>query len=215
MKTTKTQILIVLFLIVVQHGFTQGFVNLNFESAHVSGYSPGDFLPTSAAFPGWIAYAPVIYDTTSLGGALVILVDSNAPSGGAPLPIQGNYSVLLEGSIPFAATSASIGQTGTIPITAQSLTFFANQGGLQVAFNGQNLPFSAIGTGANYTIYGADISSYAGQTGQLLFTTPVQAFALLDNIQFSTEAIPEPNGLVLFGLGALLLGFFRRCNSSR
>jgi hypothetical protein len=106
--------------------------------------------------------------------------------------------------------SAFIGQTGTIPVGTQSLTFFANQSGLQVSFGGQNLSFSAIGTGAGYTIYGANISSYAGQTGQLLFTTPGVASALLDDIQFSTTAVPEPSEFALGALGALLLGFRRK-----
>jgi hypothetical protein len=59
---------------------------------------------------------------------------------------------------------------------------------------------------------GGDISAIAGQTGQLLFTalsgTIFNAgYGLLDNIQFSTQAIPEPGVFGLFGFGALLLGF--------
>jgi hypothetical protein len=145
-----------------------------------------------------------------LGGAIVALEDENAPSG-VPLPIQGSYSVLLEGSNPTAASTASIGQTGIIPDTAQSLTFLLGNsfGFLQVSFNGQNIPYSVIGNGANYWICGANISSYAGQTGQLLFTAPVNGAGLLDDIQFSSTAIPEPGSFALSALGVMLLGCHR------
>jgi len=75
---------------------------------------------------------------------------------------------------------------------------------------------------ANYTVFGADISAYAGQTGELLFTAPWQGEpgqsgfeedGMVDNIQFSSSPIPEPNEFSLVGLGALLLRF-RRWHSS-
>ncbi len=196
---------------------SQGFVNLDFEDTTITpAYPPGtvNFYATSVAIPGWAAYlggsvASIIpNDGVSTGGDMVSLQDANALNYGA---IQGNFSVLLQGSSLAAATTASVGQTGTIPNTAQSLTFFASLGGtVLVSFNGQNLPFSVIGSGANYTIYGANISNYAGQTGQLLFTAPVQNAALLDNIQFSSSSVPEPSEFALAALGALLLGFRRR-----
>lgn len=217
-KTSKNNLLLVTAIFIGQHCYSQGFVNLDFEDATVIPVVPG--IEASSAIPGWTAYYSVgfplntiFYNTVSLGGAIVALEDENAP-GGVPLPIQGNYSVLLEGSIPNAATSAYIGQAGTIPITAQSLTFFGNlAGNIQVTFNGQNIPYSTVGNGANYTIYGADISSYAGQTGQLLFTAPVLTSALLDNIQFSPSPVPEPRAFALGALGALLLGMRRWRNS--
>ena len=159
----------ILLLAICQNGWGQGFLNLNFESANPSGYIPGNHnLPTGAAFPGWTAYyssasgtniaSTVYYDSVSAGGAAIFLEDSNAPSGGGPLPLQGNYSVLLEGaSGVFGSnpTTASIGQTGTIPNTAQSLTFLGNLGGtVLVSFNGQPLSFMAISNTLNYTIWG-------------------------------------------------------------
>jgi hypothetical protein len=112
----------------------------------------------------------------------------------------------LDGPEPGLETSAAIGQTGTIPSDAETLTFFASLfGAVQVTFNGQNLPYNAIGSGVNYTIYGASIGSYAGQTGQLLFTSPANTTALFDNIQFSTTAIPEPGVLNLSSLCVLVL----------
>src|ERR1019366_2253711 len=98
------------------------------------------------------------------------------------------YSVYLEGPsyIPpnnSNPTSASIGQTGTIPTTAQSVTFYLGDtyGTLQITFNGQPLSLMDISNTLNYTIWGADISAYAGQNGQLLFTAPFQTFAVIDN----------------------------------
>lgn len=78
---------------------------------------------------------------------------------------------------------------------------------MQVSFGGQVLSYLAVGSGSGYTIYGADVSSLSGQTGQLLFTAFNNTYAEIDNIQF---AVPEPRELFLFGLGALLFGLRRR-----
>jgi hypothetical protein len=221
----------ILLLAICQNGWGQGFLNLNFESANPSGYVPGNTLPTSVAFPGWTAYyssasgtniaSTVYYDGVSAGGAAIILEDSNAASGG-PLPLQGNFSVLLEGgnsifNPPGEQYSASIGQTGTIPNTAKTLTFWGNiPGGMQITFNGQPLSFIDISNTLNYAIWGADISAYAGQSGQLLFTAPGglpnTSGGELDNIQFSSLPIPEPAEFALAVLGALILGFHYRRN---
>ena len=229
MKTFCIVCFAAIFSALLQDASGQGFANLDFESANVSEHSPGDEVATSAALPSWTAYfssssnptasslSTIGYDGLSLGPASINLEDSNAPNGtgGFSLfPIQGNYSVFLQGSqgsVPFPpGTSTSIGQTGTIPNTAQSITFFAILGGnFQVTFNGQNISYSAIGSGINYTIYGANISGYAGQTGQLLFTAPDQTSTLLDNIQFSSSSVPEPSEFALSGLGTLILGFRR------
>lgn len=221
MKTIISKSLLTLIAIIInQCCYSQGFVNLNFESASTNGLS-GGYIPASTALPSWLIYlgpsnnptqfngSSVGYDAISLGGALVILEDSNAPSGGGPLPLQGRYSALLQGSIPFAATTASIGQTGMIPGTAQSLTFWGNLSGpsLQVSFDGQMLSFIDISNALNYSVYGVDISPFAGETGQLLFTAPIQASDLLDNIQFSASPIPEPGEFTLISLGAILLAF--------
>lgn len=227
MKTSiKKHILLASFTAVVQYSNSQGFINLNFESANVSGYSPGEGVPTEDALPDWSAYfgpssdptysgpiSEVAYDGISTGGAGVSLVDSNAP---APYSsIQGNYSALLEGSIPGAETAASIGQTGTIPSTAQSLTFWGSlSGSLEVSFDGQMLSLVDISNAVNYTVYGVNISPFAGQTGQLLFTAPVDTATVLDNIKFSTSPVPEPSKLALCALGGLSLALRLRKKSS-
>ena len=224
MKFSCAILVIALLLVGSGRGFSQGFVNLNFESANVSGYSPGApgaTVPTQDAFPGWSAYfgppgdatelslSTVTYDGVTTGGAMISLQDSNAaaPAG----PIQGSYSALLVGSIPGAETTTSLGQTGTIPGDAQSLVFWAYFGGsLDVSFDGQLLSFVAISNALNYTVYTANISAFAGQTGLLLFTAPVNTGTVLDNIQFSTSSVPEPGTLALCALGGLSLALRSR-----
>jgi len=218
--------ILILLLAICQNGWTQGFVNLDFEHPILPLIPFGGTLPATSAIPGWTAYldataqSAIFYDGVSLGGAAVTLEDTNATSL-APLPIQGHYSVLLEGATSSGGsgnpTSASIGQTGTIPTTAKTLSFWGNNvSGMQVTFNGQPLSFMDISNALNYVIWGADISAYAGQTGQLLFTAigniPFATGGLIDNIQFSSVPIPEPAEFALAMFGALLLGFHYRRN---
>jgi hypothetical protein len=189
--------------------FAQGFSNLDFEKAQIvfNGYS----LSVSNAFPGWTVTAPyIVYDTVSLSGNSIAIWDTNSPYNVAP--IHGKYFVALAGgNTPGLAVPISLGQTGTIPLGTESMTFWGNIGNLQITFGGQSLAFSEIGSTANYNIYGANISQFAGDTGQLLFSLPPYAgSATLDNIQFSTSQIPEPAILGLFGLGSLAFLWHRR-----
>ena len=198
--------------------FAQGFINLNFEQASFVTGPGGLGILASNAIPGWTAYISGVPQTVILPNTIAL--DSAAvsihSSSSALQPLQGIYSVFLQGqynptSAPGATNSASIGQTGEIPLAAQSMTFYGyNLVNMQVTFNGQLLSLVNISNTLNYAIWGADISAYAGQTGQLLFTTPVNSSALLDNIQFSSLPIPEPSEFALAALGALFLGFPRR-----
>jgi hypothetical protein len=221
MKFSCANLVIGFLLVGSGRCYSQGFMNLNFESGSTSGLS-GGYIPTTSAFPDWSAfYGPpgnptqantpiVAYDTTTLGSALVILLDSNSPSG-IPTPIQGNYSALLEGSAAIEASTASLGQTGTIPSTAQSLVFWANiAGSLDVSFDGQVLSLVDVSNAVNYTVYAANIAPFAGEMGQLLFTAPVQTETELDNIQFSTSPIPEPSEAALLSSASVLFAWQRR-----
>jgi hypothetical protein len=218
----------ILLLTLCLNGWAQAFTNLDFEKATIMQAIPPftSYVYASNAIPGWTAnlggtpQGIIGYDTVSLGGAAVFLEDDSASSIG-PAPLQGNYSVLLQGANSIynpsgAQYSASIGQTGTIPNTATTLTFWGNiPGGMQVTFNGQPLLFIDISNTLNYAIWSADISGYAGQTGQLLFTAPGglvnTSGGVLDNIHFSSVPIPEPSAFALAVLGALTLGFqYRR-----
>jgi len=200
-------------LLLANSALSQGFVNLDFEHPRLPLNPDFNFISASNGIPNWTAYLDdtpqgfIAYDTLSLGGALVILEDTNSSSLG-PFPIQGKYSVLLQGAFSLGgSTNASIGQTGQIPVGSLSLLLFvaSNYGQFLASFNGQNIPLIQTGATANYVIMGGNISAFAGQTGQLLFTTPFQSGALIDNIQFSTSGIPEPGTLVLAGIGGLIL----------
>jgi hypothetical protein len=119
--------------------------------------------------------------------------------------IHGGYSIYLQGgSFVFDTNSyAAIFQTGQVPSGSHSL-IYSGGSALQVFFNGQMLMPVALSNSANYTRWAADISAYAGQSGELLFRVPWRTASMLDDIQFSPLAIPEPGTWALLGLGSAL-----------
>jgi len=189
----------------------QNFVNLTFDRTTITNAPFGNNIYL-ATIPGWTwtpQYNFGFYNTSNLVSLNEIALDAPVVTlQGTDSPffpaIQGRYSVLLQGgsSIMPSTSYAAIGQTGQIPVTALSLTFWG--GALQVTFNGQPLALTAVGFAPNYTLWAADIAPYAGQTGRLLFTAPWQTTALLDNIQFSSTPLPEPGPFAL-SLGGLAL----------
>ncbi len=207
--------------------FSQSFVNANFDSGTIVPDLTSPYYPYAVyaanAIPGWTAYiggssqTDILYNDQPLSNAGISLQGTN----GVYEPIQGQYFVLLQGQfnpsgVPSYTNSAAIGQTGLIPINAESLIFWANitVGGpyvnnLQVTFDGQTIDFSSVGSGTDYTIYEANVSAFAGQTGQLLFTVPYNGSVSLDNIQFSSSPVPEPSALGLSALGSLFLTWRR------
>jgi hypothetical protein len=201
--------------------FAQGFVNLNFENATIIPDPSSVYYPNavyaSNAIPSWTATGfigpnDILYNSASLGSTSVSILGTN----GFPNALDGKFSVYLYGGL--TATSASISQTAIVPVSAESILFEAqNDGGslggtLLVSLGGQNLSYSALSSGANYTLYGADISTFAGQSERLMFSALEgnNNFWNIDDIQFSSLPIPEPSELALATLGALFLGFCRR-----
>ena len=199
----------------MRDSYSQGFVNLNFEAANTTGYPTFGSVPAATAIPSWAAYtfdqfgtitqSQIVYNAISTGGALVGLVDTNGSLH--PTPLQGRYSVLLEASQGGTPTTAAIGQTGQVPLSALSLLFYTSlDSTIQVAFNGQPIALVQTGATANYAIMAGNISAFAGLTGQLLFSaSPNYGYGLIDNIQFSSSPVPEPNVLALSALAGLLL----------
>jgi hypothetical protein len=206
------------------------FQNLGFESATLS-VIPGDpygrvqFAP---AFQGWSGYVggaqqtAALYDNIFLDSSGLSIVDTNwtNPLGGPAGVIQGRYTAILQAGWAlgtFTPADTSLVQTGMVPLTAQSLMFRAFLSApidsFSVEMGGQQLPLTALGTGANYTVYGADIHSWAGQSVDLAFTVLAQRphvdnyYAFLDSIQCSTQSVPEPGTFALCALAALLLGY--------
>jgi hypothetical protein len=201
------------------------FQNLNFEQANpviVLGSPYYPYAVTSASsLPYWtVSYGDVqqtqiLYNAPSAGATQVMLTGPDHYPGFAP--IDGNYSVVLQGGI--TASAASISQTGLIPAGTQSLLFEAEPpqgfvaGPLEVMVGAQRVPFTEVGTGPNYTLYGANISAWAGQTEQLTFSALQDSQVnnwIIDDISFSPTAVPEPSPLVLTGGGALVFALYRR-----
>ena len=207
------------------------FQNLNFEQATIVPDPSSQYYPyavyASNAVPGWtpsgiLGTNEILYNDISLGATSVSLCGLNS-QGGTPTPLDGAFSIDLYGGggIP---TGASISQTGLVPANAASIRFIAQrpspivQGILLISLGGQNIPFSAISTESNYTTYGGNIASaLAGQIQQLTFTAPNGGnnYWEIDDIQFSTQSVPEPGVFGLFALGAILIGWRvlerRRC----
>lgn len=227
MKVIKNVILASLILIIKQDAVAQGFVNLDFESATivpVSGdpYGRVEFAP---AFPGWTGYTGAnsatlaLYNNIFLDSSGIGIFDANSPSN----VIQGNYTAMLEAGLGLGtgqSANTTLSQTGTIPSNTQSLLFDATSGvdanTFAVSLNGQTLSLIPLSSSSNYTLYGANISAWADTTATLAFTVFAQQpyannihIVYLDDIQFSSSAVPEPSVLGLSALGGLLLAWRR------
>lgn len=219
MKLKRIACFVTVSLALLRNVSGQSFVNLNFENAIItpdpsSPYYP-DAVYASDAIPGWTATGfigpnDILYNGASLGATSVSILGAN----GYPPALDGNFSIYLYGGT--TAPAASISQTAIVPVFAESILFKAQDvggsGTLQVSLGGQNISFFALSTGSNYTLYGGNIpSGLAGQSEQLMFSAleGINNFWNIDDIQFSTESIPEPTEFVLATLGTLLLGFRR------
>jgi len=72
----------------------------------------------------------------------------------------------------------------------------------------QIVPIGAIGTGSNYTLYGANISAWADDSEQITFAALGDSSEAnnwnIDDISFSD--VPEPSTVALTAIGGLLFG---------
>jgi hypothetical protein len=208
------------------------FQNLNFESANLTPIPSGQYggeVPISSAMPGWdasiggVAVTQVLQNSSTLGGAHIDIFGPNWSSDN-PGIIDGNYTVFLQ-AFNVGQGNVSLWQTGTIPANTESIEFSAwnnptpGSSALVVTFSGNSLSPVPIGSGVSpsgqsYTVYGANIAPYAGESGQLEFTSVASDAGAnwneLDDITFSSQAIPEPSPLALTGVGALLFALYRR-----
>ncbi len=202
---------LVLLLFVARSPAQGTFQNLDFENGTFIPIQTNPFfVEPGPALPGWTAHVGtnlaqyVLHNTLSLSTAGVAIWGPDQPQPGL---FHGQYYVVLQsGDDPFGGPTrvgARLTQTGTIPGTAQSIRFYFAFGGITVFFGGQQISLTALGSAPTGTIYGGDISAFAGQTGELRF----QGGGYLDFIQFSNEPIPEPSTLGLFAFGALFLGW--------
>lgn len=224
MKTIWNRILTLLFLSSIgQHGYTQGFVNLDFESANLSPVPSGQyggFVPISNALPGWTGYingsqvTNALQNNLTVGSSSIDILGPDWINNGAISIIEGNYTVLLQGGSP-ANYSAAIAQTGLIPVDARSLEFksdtVSSLGQIAVTIGGQSISLTPLTTTSTYILYGGDISAFSGQTEELRFTAPGASALLfsIDSVVFSTSPVPEPSVLGLLALGGLFFGLRR------
>jgi hypothetical protein len=225
---------VAMFAVISAHA-QDAFHNLNFEQATVTASGPEpypNFVPIGSALPGWTAYlgtqqiTQVGYNSPTLSVATVCLIGttwntSDVQDYGFGI-IDGNYSVDLEtGITPLNPTTsyinASIEQNGTVPSTTASLQFKEagfGPGPVSVSFDGNALVPVALSSGVSadglpYTLFGVNISAWAGHAGELEFSTSSTvdyAYAELDDITFSPMAVPEPSMVALSAIGGLLFG---------
>jgi hypothetical protein len=182
---------------------------LDFEQAKiVLVNNPPALIWETNAYPGWTVLANgVPVNQVQLDSVLFNGVGIEDSAGELP-PLEGRFSAL------FGLTSSqmAIAQSGTIPAGSDSLTFEA-LGVFSVSFAGHPLPIEVLGNLPSYgTIYGVDISAYAGQYGQLMFQIgPFTSGGLnmLDDVAFSPQSIPEPGTISMLGLGTFILGMWR------
>jgi hypothetical protein len=235
-------ICVIVFWVCCSAAFAQGtFQNLDFESASLTPISAGQDggeIPLGSALPDWsatIAGSPV---TQVLQNNLTITaasIDILGPNWNSDYPgiISGQNTAILE-SLAFPGTTddASIFQTGTIPIGSESLQLKAwsiqPNSQFTVSINGNILSPVALSAGQSasgqpFTLYGFNVASFAGISGQLAITTVVPngngiSQVEFDDISFSPNAItvtPEPDALTLMGLGGLVFGVYQRVQGCR
>jgi hypothetical protein len=216
-------VLSITLLALVHNCDGQAFVNLDFESANLSPIPAGQFgslVPISDALPGWTGYftgpggtgqaAQVLQNNFTTGAASIDILGPYWSYGGI---IEGQYTVVLQAQAAFGIT-ISLSQTGLVPVDARSLQFKASViGPFSVSLGGETLSLIPLGIGPNYTLYGADITPFAGQIENLAITEPAavgNATDLFDSFVFSPTTVPEPGTLALLALGGLFLGLSRR-----
>ena len=82
--------------------------------------------------------------------------------------------------------------------------------------DGTVLDVVPLATTPNYTLYGADITAFAGTTVDLRFTALLGGSLYLDDIRFSSQLVPEPGMLALLSLGGIMFAVaFRMCPRGR
>lgn len=172
-------------------GEPASFQNLGFESATLVTVPSGFCCAVDpvAALPGWTVWwdtnlAPfVLYDAAALDSSCVSIFD-NQCTNFAPLfrgaAFEGQFMVLLQSSLSLRQDQlqpVAISKTQRVPDSATTLTFDAllaypaDPGqAFAVTLAGENLPLSVVSSNPCYVVYGADISSFRGQTLELRFT---------------------------------------------
>jgi len=165
-----------------------------------------------------------MYNNQTLDTSSVALLRNNYP-GPFLSVIDGTFSVFLNAGLTYLGggiyipTDTSLSQTGLIPLTAQSLQFKAKfvPPFISVSLDEQPISSVPLQVTPGYTLFGADVTAFQGQTKELrftLFSPGVGSIFVLDSISFSNQPIPEPSVVCLLGLSFLLLGVRRMRRNS-
>ena len=202
------------------------FQNWDFESTTVQTPPPrqSSVVPFATAFPGWsgivggVPQSSALVNGFSLGGAFISL---SGPKSLTPV-IDGKYSALLIGTDSGPPMSASISQSGVVPAGTESIQMkvssFINlttPGFFSVTLGGSTIPMVPLSVSASYTLWGGNIGLFAGSMETLTITAPIpptpnENNVTLDDISFSTQFVPEPGTLALWGLGGSLMAVLLR-----
>ena len=219
MRTIRIACFVPLLLAPLTMALGQGFVNLDFEQSTIvsSSQSPDGPLDFGiASVPGWTASSSFGLVSNYSGGTALWYNNGTLSSPSISLvgkdfffpAIDGQYSIaLFPGQVPTNYPPPSIWQVGQIPATARSMFYLGNSvNQVIVSFSGHILTINNIDNYGGYSLFGADVSAYAGQTGELLFTQPVYLhYSVIDDITFSSSEIPEPSVFHLSSICILFL----------
>lgn len=201
------------------------FGNLDFEDAVITVEPPPDIysfvtVPASEALPQWSTNGalgtenPTVgYDSICLGAGCTSIHDEYSLFVGEPL--QGHYSVLLQGPVYGAPTvPLYISQVGMVPHNATKLAMLVNCQEFDVfdvsfddGSGSTSLPLLTPFPRNETVRLVYDISEFSGVFGELKISSSedFESHDLVDAIQF----IPEPSALLLAamaGVGLLLRG---------
>jgi len=157
--------------------------------------------------------------------AVIALISMNVYNAWSAPLIEGRYTAVLQAQVDplhppnsHPLVPVALAQSSLVPVDSRSLLFKGYTAGtpFTLTLGGVNIPVFALETFPSYTLYGGDITAFAGSIAELRFTAypdnyPHSTVFALDSIEFSIQTIPEPGTICLFGLGALLLGWRFLC----
>ena len=211
MKTPHIGLSMMAALMLLQVASAQSFVNLNFEQATIAPTPPGGWMYPAdpvQCFPGWTVGGSgtvVSYNDLSLGAPAVDLMGPQFPNLPNYLPLEGYYSVLFQ-YFEIAGTPPTLSQAGLIPAGTHSINFLVGPGqsDAAVSINGIPIPLVSIGDGR----LAGDVSAFMDTEALLTISTSTGNgfrgdWLYIDDIQFSSEPVPEPTTSIPIALSIL------------